>query len=444
VAGLLRLAEIPAENSAGDRDALAILATQASIALQNSRLHENALAQASRDGLTGLSNHRTFQTRLQEEIARAERGGHELTVMMVDLDDFKAVNNTYGHQTGDATLEGVAGVVADAVRLSDVPARYGGDEFAVILPETGIVMGLEIAERVSAAIAGLRLVHGDVTIRIRASIGVASYPLHATEREALVRAADQAAYAAKHTGKGRVCRPEDALLGLENDPILLARRLEHANMATVEALAAAVDAKDPYTRGHAQRVSAYAAALASALDLSPTDVARVRLAGLLHDVGKIGVPDAILTKPGNLTAEEKGMIEQHPVIGARMLSQVPFLHDILLAVRHHHERWDGHGYPDRLAGEDIPFDATILMVADSFDAMTSSRTYRLALPLAEACRRVREGRGRQFHPLVVQAFEQAIADGTLAVLSAEPALTVERPAVPAPALVTSRSLLAGW
>jgi len=152
--------------------------------------------------------------------------------------------------------------------------------------------------------------------------------------------------------------------------------------------------------------------------LGAADVARVRLAGLLHDVGKIGVPDAILTKQGKLTPEEFAIIQQHPVIGERMLGQAPFLRDILPAVRHHHERWDGQGYPDGLAGAAISRDAAILMVADSFDAMTSSRTYRMALPLREACRRMREGAGTQFDPQIVAAFEQAIAAGDLQVLAA--------------------------
>jgi HD-GYP domain-containing protein (c-di-GMP phosphodiesterase class II) len=259
------------------------------------------------------------------------------------------------------------------------------------------------------------VIDGAMAITLTASVGVAALPKHGRSAEELLRSADQAAYAAKHAGKGRVALPEDASLALDRDPMVLAAQLAHANMATVAALAAAVDAKDPYTQGHSERVSRYAAALAEAMALPAADIARIRLAGQLHDVGKIGVPDAILSKPGKLSMEEYLAIQQHPVIGERMLAGVLFLREILPAVRHHHERWDGRGYPDGLCGPDIPQDAAILAVADAFDAMSSSRPYRSALPLAEAGRRILEGSDTQFDPRVVRAFERAVATGTFIV-----------------------------
>ncbi len=413
VVGALRLMDLSRLLTDDDRDVLTLLATQAATALENSLLHARALAQASEDGLTELLNHRAFQDRIAQEVARARRGGHTLAVIMIDVDGFGLINNTHGHQAGDVTLVAVARCLRAQTRQGDVVARYGGDEFALILPETDMDDALNLAERIREELACLTMAHGPRAIHVTASVGVAAMPEHATTREGLIGAADSASYAAKRAGGDRVRQAEDG--ALSRDPVALAAQLDDANLATVEALAAMVDAKDAYTRGHSGRVAAYAAAIAIALGLSEGDVARIHQAGVLHDVGEIGVPDAILLKPAGLTTEEFAVIKEHPVIGERILRGLPFLQEILPAVRHHHERWDGRGYPDGLAGDAIPPDAAILAVADSFDAMTSSRTYRMALPTSEAIRRVREGAGAQYDPRLVAAFDRALADGTLIV-----------------------------
>ncbi len=413
VVGALRLMDLSRLLTDDDRDVLMLLATQAATALENSLLHARALAQASEDGLTELLNHRAFQDRIAQEVARARRGGHTLAVIMIDVDGFGLINNTHGHQAGDVTLVAVARCLRAQTRQGDVVARYGGDEFALILPETDMDEALSLAERIREELACLTMAHGPRAIHVTASVGVAAMPEHATTREGLIGAADSASYAAKRAGGDRVRQAEDG--ALSRDPVALAAQLDDANLATVEALAAMVDAKDAYTRGHSGRVAAYATAIAVALGLSEGDVARIHQAGVLHDVGKIGVPDAILLKPAGLTTEEFAVIKEHPVIGERILRGLPFLQEILPAVRHHHERWDGRGYPDGLAGDAIPPDAAILAVADSFDAMTSSRTYRMALPASEAIRRVREGAGAQYDPRLVAAFDRALADGTLIV-----------------------------
>ncbi len=413
VVGALRLMGLDRLLTDDDRDVLTLLATQAATALENTRLHERAIAQASEDGLTGLLNHRAFQDRTEQEVARARRGGHPLAVVMIDLDGFGAINNAHGHQAGDVTLVAVARCLRAQTRQADVAARYGGDEFALILPETDLDEALSLAERIRAELARLTIVQGPRAIHVTASIGVAALPDHATNREHLIGAADRASYAAKRAGKNRVRQAEVG--ALPYDPVSLAAQLDDANLATVETLAATVDAKDAYTRGHSGRVAGYAAAIAAALGLPEADIARIRQAGLLHDVGKIGVPDAILLKPGALNDEEFAVIKQHPEIGERILQGLPFLAEILPAVRHHHERWDGRGYPDGLSGDAIPPDAAILAVADSLDAMTSSRTYRVALSVSEAIRRVREGTRAQYDPRVVAAFDRALADGTLVV-----------------------------
>jgi len=414
VIGLVLLSGVPVDLGPAEQQALTILATQATSAWQNVLMHERVEALASEDGLTELLNHRSFHKRLEQEVARTVREPCDhLALAMIDLDNFGQINNMYGHQAGDTTLVAVATVLRESARHADLPARYGGDEFALILPQTEMDEALAVAERIHGALTGLRVVHEGAIIRVNASIGVATLPLHAETAAGLIRAADQAVYNAKDAGKGCVGRPEDSLLTQGHDIAALAEQLEHANLATVEALAAAVDAKDPYTRGHSRRVSDYGAAVAYALGWPPTDIARVRRAGLLHDVGKIGIPDAVLTKPGPLTVEEFAIIKEHPAIGERVLTAVPYLREVLPAVRHHHERWDGGGYPDGLAKDGIPSDATILIVVDAFDAMTSSRTYRSALSIREARRRLREGSGTQFDPRIVAAFEQALTTGTL-------------------------------
>ena len=415
--GLLWLDGVPPRLGNGVRDALKVLADQAAIALHHAQRHARALAQASEDGLTGLLNHRVFHVRLDEEVARARRSGRPLSLLMVDLDGFGEVNNRHGHQKGDATLVAVAEALRECLRTSDVGGRYGGDEFAIILPETSLQEAMIVAERMRVAIIEHTAVVTSQTIHLGASIGVAAFPLHAQTREDLVLMADRAAYAVKHSGKGRVGQPEDALLVDEQVAEGLTAQLDYSNLVAVEALAMAVDAKDNLTHGHSQRVSTYSVVLAQAMGLSDTDVARIKVAGLLHDVGKIGVPDAILTKLGPLTDDEFAVLEQHTIVGERMVAAIPYLREIAPAVRHHHERWDGHGYPNSLVGKVIPQDAAIIMVADSFDAMISSRTYRPALTLSEARRQIKMGSGTQFAPHVVAAFERAIADGTLKPLS---------------------------
>lgn len=409
--GHVHLHGVTAAADAHTEYALALLANQAAIAIQNAQLHERVLGQVTIDGLTGLPNHRAFHARLEEEIARCRRLGQPASLLLIDIDGLAAINSVGGLSLGDAVLTAVAVTIRQIVRASDLVARDDGDAFAVLLLDTERREAIDTANRLQAAIRT-----GDLPTRVRVSIGLATCPDHATTRAELVRAAHQALAGAKALGKDRMAEPEDGAGLLATDVGPVAESLAHGNLAAVMALAVAVDAKDPYTQGHAQRVSQYAVAIGRALGLAAADLERLELAALLHDVGKIAVPDAILKKEGRLSDEEYAVITEHPVTGERMLAGLPYLaKDILPAVRHHHERWDGRGYPDGLAGAALPLDAAILTVADAFDAMTSTRTYRAALPLREAVRRIQEGSGTHFAPHVVLAFDQALARGDLAV-----------------------------
>lgn len=369
------------------------------------------LKRANTDGLTGLYNHRYFQERLNQELKRAIRYGRPLALIMIDVDGFKTINDTMGHPAGDTILQKIAQTISENIREIDIATRYGGDEFAVILPETDLKEAMQTAERIRTMMDNGNPDASDipsqvpVVPRVTVSIGVAVCPRHAKQRDSLLAAADIAMYHAKHVSQNAVCNYDNVPgAGSSMDPCRIHAFLQSASVATIAALAAAVDAKDHYTKGHSESVAKYAVAIASELHLSDEERFSVRIAALLHDVGKIGMPDTILKNPGALSTDQRAIVRDHPAVGEQIVKQVPQLQKILPGILYHHERFDGTGYPCGLSCEHIPLLARIICVADAFDAMTSNRPYREAMSVDVATAQLRAYAGSQFDPRLVESF----------------------------------------
>ena len=360
-----------------------------------------AMRLALTDPLTGLGNHRHFHERLQRELTQAEQDGRTLSLCLVDIDDFKRVNDRYGHPVGDRVL----GQVASRLRQGGESFRLGGDEFAVLLPgldeRTAVAVARSIVERVGAV--EIEQI-GAVTV----SVGVAAYPAQGVGRDELIRLADSALYWAKEDGKNRA-RAYQAATSLELSQLhqLAAGPDRAARYRAAASLAKAVDARDVYTGSHSERVGEIAARIARRLGVDEPQIELTRLAGSLHDLGKLAIPEEILRKPGALNESERLVLQRHPQIGHRMLESLG-VEPIAEWVLHHHERWDGDGYPDRLRGEEIPLGARIIFVADAFDAMTSERVYREPLSERDAISELERCSGSQFDPSVVDAFSEEL------------------------------------
>ena len=356
---------------------------------------ERLATAALTDSLTGLRNHRAFHEDLTANLQRQARVGGTLALMMLDLDGLKAVNDNRGHQAGDDRLQVLADAMGQTFRGGDRAYRVGGDDFAVILPDASAWEALASTQRLQTALAPHSI---DVTTGIAEAHGP-------KETDGLIREADLALIAGKRRHQTvTLYTPElQPAIGAQHAD----RDAEHINSLST-ALALAVDAKDSYTRSHCQTVSQLCALAATELGLTPELVRRMRLAGLLHDVGKIGIPDAILTKPARLTEAEYELMKRHSILGEEIVAAAGLPTEARW-IRHHHERFDGSGYPDGLRGQAIPLQSRIILIADSFEAMTSNRPYRDApgreFAIAELTRNV----GTQFDPHIVEAFCRALA-----------------------------------
>ncbi len=365
----------------------------------------DARNQAATDPLTGLGNHRSFQNRLREEVTKAQEGGSSVGLIIIDIDGFKDVNDSLGHLAGDQVLRDLARQLTEVTR-DDNTFRYGGDEIAVLLPGAVCADAIAVADRLRTSVTRLAAANGQP---LTASLGVACFPETASTPDELVYRADMAMYWAKSSGKNRVSAWDTAMTDdLNGAPSRYTGGRKEPAADVVAAFSAALAAKDPATGEHTERCSWYTAALAAELGLSDEDIATARLAALLHDIGKVVVPDDILLKPGPLTGDETELVQRHPADGANMLTQVPSLSRAVPGILRHHEHFDGSGYPDGLSGEGIPIIARILLVSDAFDTMTTHRPYSAAISAETAISELKRCSGTQFDPKVVAAFVRLI------------------------------------
>ena len=413
-------------------------------ALHNALTFQRAQEQAITDGLTGVKTHRFLMEALSSEWKRSTRANRPFALVLMDLDRFKFVNDFYGHLEGDVVLQRVGHILEQNCRRSDVVARYGGDEFVILMPETGVEQARQLAGKLRGWIAADPLLRDK---NITASFGIAAFPIHGSTPQELIQVADSSMYISKHQGGNSVSSAEqgdpndrkrwkkdvlEAYLGVTLKRLFstgpeafeeIYRRLEQftrsleeqggatdadglppAVVETVTSLALAIDAKDHYTQGHSRKVSAYSVMIAQALGMSAAEVEDIRLAGLLHDIGKVGIPEAILNKSGPLDASEWETMKTHTDLGAKILEPLKPMERIREMVRHHHEFYDGSGYPDRLEGDKIPHGARVIAIADAYDTITSARTYKKARTPEDAFAELERCAANQFDPEIVRAF----------------------------------------
>jgi diguanylate cyclase (GGDEF)-like protein len=393
---------------------VALVGPLLAIALYQRSTHRalRAMRLALTDPLTGLGNHRHFHERLQRELLSAEEQARPLTLCFVDIDDFKKINDRYGHPSGDRVLSQISA----RLRQGGEAFRLGGDEFALLFVDHDEGMALAAANSIVERIATVDFDHiGTVTV----SAGLATFPMQGHGRDELIRLADSALYWAKEHGKNRVRLYRPEVVELSELKRLAAGPDKAARYRAAASLAKAVDARDTYTGSHSERVGELSAKVATRLGLNAEQVELTRLAGSLHDLGKLAIPEEILRKPGTLTDSERLVLERHPQIGFRMLDSLG-VDPVADLVLHHHERWDGAGYPDGLRGEQIPLGARIIFVTDAYDAMTSDRVYRPKRSAQAALAELERCAGTQFDPGIVAAFAEEL--GQSSSLEAAPAL----------------------
>ncbi len=419
-------------NFASSAEIYKLVASYLSLFIKNRDLSTKVMMNTDTDALTNLNNHRKFLELLSAEIDKAKRTETQASIVIFDINNISQINKDFGAAKGDEIIKLVADKIKQGIRTNDSAARYGGDEIAVILPETTSDEAKYLAEYLTYSLSCCLV---DDVGPVKVSVGIATYPKSTQDLEKLLILAEQAMYISKSKGYKNgmstiVCSDDfdfwddtalssfasviakrHASIGISFDEELVNKfhSEEIINQGhlieVVTSLASAIDAKDEYTKGHSTSVSRYAEALARALNLPEKEVERIKLGALLHDIGKIGIPETVLRKPSKLTDEEWEIMKQHPTIGAeKVLLPNESLHDLIPIVKYHHEHWDGSGYPEKLKGEDIPLAARIVAVADAYHALISDRPYRKGMSNEKACEILRVGAGIQWDKDLVREF----------------------------------------
>ncbi|MBN2484213.1 MAG: PAS domain S-box protein [Candidatus Omnitrophica bacterium] len=389
----------------------------------NKRLHRLSLI----DSQTRLYNHRYFEEVLIREFYRAKRSHHPLSIIMIDLDYFKSINDVYGHQFGDLVLRQFARVLKKKVRRYDSAVRFGGEEFIIISPGTDRVTALKLVQRIFDHIHLYDFGNHKIKVKLKLSSAIVSYPEDgAFEPMDLFKSVDRILNKVKEDGGNRIYTSGDLYtdrrLNLSgqvnafNDISFLQEKInrlnKRANQSLIEAVfafAKTIKVKDHYTGTHTENTEHYVAEIAHSLNLPKEEVECIKQAAILHDLGKIGISEKILLKKSALTRKEYDEIKKHPNIAVDIIRPIQYLHDLIPSILHHHEWWDGTGYPHGLSGEDIPVGARIIAVADVYHALISDRAYRKAFSHQDALNIIREGAGTQFDPEIVDRFLQVIA-----------------------------------
>ena len=365
------------------------------LAAQNAALVEST----RRDPLTGMFNHGVAVGALAERLELARGAGASLAIALIDIDSFRLLNETHGHDAGDQVLLEVSRPLGELAPSGCITGRYGPDEFLVIGPPVAVETVAQVVDSVRQRLREVSVRFGDSDpLPVTVSAGLATFPVAARSVTDLLVVAANALNDAKVSGGDNV-RSADAVMPVSE---------KHPTFSALQGLVFAVDTKDRYTRRHSEDVARYAYFLGRELGLSPAELEQLRLIGLLHDVGKVGVPDSILRKPSGLNRDERAIVEQHVALGDLIVRDVPDLEIVRAGVRYHHERWDGSGYLEQLKGEEIPLVARIIAVGDAFSAMTTTRPYRKAMTVSEALKRLGDAAGSQLDERMVAPFVSAM------------------------------------